>query len=204
MNKKHFTKRCVRAGARGARERGEVRAGRVLPAARRRQCGGLCPRALTGSCLRRGGARVTEGAGAAAGPGKRLGHGIRGQGRLRPRQSRRGGGARSRLPAHQGAAARRLVRARPGAAGWAAAGSGSRGRCGRRGVSVLCCSVCRLWRECARRTLRTRQRIAWVSALEPGPTESHSLVRALARELEVRGREGRPEGARAQCPHLNT
>ncbi|NXD97330.1 FBX22 protein, partial [Chaetorhynchus papuensis] len=44
--------------------------------------------------------------------------------------------------------------------------------------------VCRLWRECARRTLRTRQRIAWVSALEPGPAESHSLVRALARELE--------------------
>ncbi|XP_066184856.1 F-box only protein 22 isoform X2 [Sylvia atricapilla] len=44
--------------------------------------------------------------------------------------------------------------------------------------------VCRLWRECARRTLRTRQRIAWVSALEPGPAESHALVRALARELE--------------------
>lgn len=54
-----------------------------------------------------------------------------------------------------------------------------------------CCSVCRLWRECARRTLRTRQRIAWVSALEPGPAENHALVRALARELEVRGR---PEG----------
>ncbi|XP_058667753.1 F-box only protein 22 isoform X5 [Ammospiza nelsoni] len=44
--------------------------------------------------------------------------------------------------------------------------------------------VCRLWRECARRTLRTRQRIAWVSALEPGPAENHALVRALARELE--------------------
>ncbi|KAI1235026.1 hypothetical protein IHE44_0002657 [Lamprotornis superbus] len=45
--------------------------------------------------------------------------------------------------------------------------------------------VCRLWRECARRTLRTRQRIAWVSALEPGPAENHALVRALARELEL-------------------
>ncbi|NXX67577.1 FBX22 protein, partial [Spizella passerina] len=46
--------------------------------------------------------------------------------------------------------------------------------------------VCRLWRECARRTLRTRQRIAWVSALEPGPAENHALVRALARELRKR------------------
>ncbi|NXK95138.1 FBX22 protein, partial [Formicarius rufipectus] len=44
--------------------------------------------------------------------------------------------------------------------------------------------VCRLWRECARRTLRARQRIAWVSALEPGPADSHALVRALGRELE--------------------
>ncbi|XP_075016509.1 F-box only protein 22 isoform X5 [Calonectris borealis] len=44
--------------------------------------------------------------------------------------------------------------------------------------------VCRLWRECARRILRARQRVAWVSALEPGPAESHALVRALARELE--------------------
>ncbi|XP_075287370.1 F-box only protein 22 isoform X2 [Opisthocomus hoazin] len=44
--------------------------------------------------------------------------------------------------------------------------------------------VCRLWRECARRLLRARQAVAWVSALEPGPAESHALVRALARELE--------------------
>ncbi|NXT21063.1 FBX22 protein, partial [Syrrhaptes paradoxus] len=44
--------------------------------------------------------------------------------------------------------------------------------------------VCRLWRECARRILRGRQRVAWVSALEPGATDSHALVRALARELE--------------------
>ncbi|NXN33666.1 FBX22 protein, partial [Nycticryphes semicollaris] len=44
--------------------------------------------------------------------------------------------------------------------------------------------VCRLWRECARRTLRARQRVAWVSALEVGPADSHALVRALARELE--------------------
>lgn len=47
-----------------------MRAGRVLPAARRRHCRGLCPLALTGSCLRSGGARVTQGSGAgeAAGP----------------------------------------------------------------------------------------------------------------------------------------
>ncbi|NXV48215.1 FBX22 protein, partial [Uria aalge] len=44
--------------------------------------------------------------------------------------------------------------------------------------------VCRLWRECARRTLRAQQRVAWVSALEAGPADSHALVRALARELE--------------------
>ncbi|NWH60868.1 FBX22 protein, partial [Geococcyx californianus] len=44
--------------------------------------------------------------------------------------------------------------------------------------------VCRLWRECARRTLRARQRVTWVSALEAGPAETHALVRALARELE--------------------
>lgn len=62
----------------------------------------------------------------------------------------------------------------------------------RRCCVALCCSVCRLWRECARRTLRTRQRIAWVSALEPGPAENHALVRALARELEVRGASSTP------------
>lgn len=45
--------------------------------------------------------------------------------------------------------------------------------------------MCRLWRECARRILRTRQRLAWVSALEPGPPGGHTLVQALARELEV-------------------
>ncbi|XP_027686337.1 F-box only protein 22 isoform X2 [Chelonia mydas] len=44
--------------------------------------------------------------------------------------------------------------------------------------------VCRLWRECARRLLRTQQSIAWVSALESGPSDSHSLVHALAEELE--------------------
>ncbi|KAK2539534.1 hypothetical protein Q9966_005250, partial [Columba livia] len=44
--------------------------------------------------------------------------------------------------------------------------------------------VCRLWRECARRILRARQRVSWVSALEPGPAGGHALVHALARELE--------------------
>lgn len=50
--------------------------------------------------------------------------------------------------------------------------------------------MCRLWRECARRILRARQRVSWVSALEPGPAGGHALVHALARELEVGARGG--------------
>uniref|UniRef100_A0A8D0HKA2 F-box protein 22 n=1 Tax=Sphenodon punctatus TaxID=8508 RepID=A0A8D0HKA2_SPHPU len=44
--------------------------------------------------------------------------------------------------------------------------------------------VCRLWRECARRILRTQQRVVWVSATESGSSDSHSLVCVLAEELE--------------------
>lgn len=95
---------------------------------------------------------------------------------------RSGGGGAGRGRAGRGAP---FLRG-PGRGG----GSGSRGRpvYARRVPVPVPCSVCRLWRECARRTLRTRQRLAWVSALEPGPAESHALVRALARELEVGAR----------------
>ncbi|KAH0619854.1 hypothetical protein JD844_014222 [Phrynosoma platyrhinos] len=44
--------------------------------------------------------------------------------------------------------------------------------------------VCRLWRECSRRILRTQQSVAWVSTVEPGPSNSHALVHVLAEELE--------------------
>nr|XP_034968812.1 F-box only protein 22 [Zootoca vivipara] len=44
--------------------------------------------------------------------------------------------------------------------------------------------VCRLWRECSRRILRTQQSVAWVSTVEPGPSSSHALVQVLAEELE--------------------
>ncbi|XP_070618365.1 F-box only protein 22 [Erythrolamprus reginae] len=44
--------------------------------------------------------------------------------------------------------------------------------------------VCQLWRECSRRILRTQQSIAWISALEPGPSNSHVLVPVLARDIE--------------------
>ncbi|XP_043838754.1 F-box only protein 22 [Dromiciops gliroides] len=44
--------------------------------------------------------------------------------------------------------------------------------------------VSRLWKECVRRTLRTQQSVAWISTMEPGPPEMHSLVRVLAKELE--------------------
>nr|XP_056721963.1 F-box only protein 22 [Euleptes europaea] len=43
--------------------------------------------------------------------------------------------------------------------------------------------VCRLWRECSRRLLRTRQNFAWVSAVEGG-TSNHALVQELEEELE--------------------
>ncbi|XP_025025032.1 F-box only protein 22 [Python bivittatus] len=45
-------------------------------------------------------------------------------------------------------------------------------------------SVCQLWRECSRRILRTQQSITWVSALEPGSSNSHVLVQVLAAEIE--------------------
>ncbi|XP_064168261.1 F-box only protein 22 isoform X1 [Anguilla rostrata] len=44
--------------------------------------------------------------------------------------------------------------------------------------------VCRLWRNCARRVLRTQQRVAWVSATGCGSDKGHVLHRKLAEELE--------------------
>ncbi|XP_004687649.1 PREDICTED: F-box only protein 22 [Condylura cristata] len=46
--------------------------------------------------------------------------------------------------------------------------------------------VCRLWRECARRALRTQRGVAWISAgaADAGRREEHGLLRALAAELE--------------------
>uniref|UniRef100_A0A0K8RV05 F-box only protein 22 n=1 Tax=Crotalus horridus TaxID=35024 RepID=A0A0K8RV05_CROHD len=44
--------------------------------------------------------------------------------------------------------------------------------------------VCQLWRECSRRILRTQQSITWVSALEPGPSNTHVLVHVLAEDIE--------------------
>ncbi|XP_054858488.1 F-box only protein 22 [Eublepharis macularius] len=44
--------------------------------------------------------------------------------------------------------------------------------------------VCRLWRESSRRILRTQQSVAWVSAVESGPANTHALVRVLEEEIE--------------------
>ncbi|CAJ1048991.1 F-box only protein 22 [Xyrichtys novacula] len=45
-------------------------------------------------------------------------------------------------------------------------------------------SVCRLWRNCARRVLRTQQHLAWVSACGPSDTEAHALCSVLTEEVE--------------------
>uniref|UniRef100_A0A3Q2QLH6 F-box protein 22 n=1 Tax=Fundulus heteroclitus TaxID=8078 RepID=A0A3Q2QLH6_FUNHE len=47
-------------------------------------------------------------------------------------------------------------------------------------------SVCRLWRNCARRVLRTQQHLTWVSASGPSTTELHSFCSTLAEEVEVK------------------
>ncbi|XP_040131259.1 F-box only protein 22 isoform X1 [Ictidomys tridecemlineatus] len=46
--------------------------------------------------------------------------------------------------------------------------------------------VCRLWRECVRRVLRTHRSVTWISAglAEAGHLEGHCLVRVVAEELE--------------------
>ncbi|XP_029904370.1 F-box only protein 22 [Myripristis murdjan] len=45
-------------------------------------------------------------------------------------------------------------------------------------------SVCRLWRNCARRVLRTQQKLTWVSACGPSDSEVHALCTSLAEEVE--------------------
>lgn len=45
-------------------------------------------------------------------------------------------------------------------------------------------SVCRLWRNCARRVLRTQQRLTWVSACGPSSSGVHALCSSLAQEVE--------------------
>ncbi|XP_042341931.1 F-box only protein 22 [Plectropomus leopardus] len=45
-------------------------------------------------------------------------------------------------------------------------------------------SVCRLWRNCARRVLRTQQQLTWVSARGPSSTDAHVLSSILADEVE--------------------
>ncbi|XP_037603580.1 F-box only protein 22 [Sebastes umbrosus] len=45
-------------------------------------------------------------------------------------------------------------------------------------------SVCRLWRNCARRVLRTQQQLTWVSASGASNTDFHVLCSILAEEVE--------------------
>ncbi|KAM5292940.1 F-box only protein 22 [Ctenodactylus gundi] len=47
-------------------------------------------------------------------------------------------------------------------------------------------SVCRLWRECVRRVLRTHRSVTWISAslAEASHLEGHGLVRVVAEKLE--------------------
>ncbi|XP_016357542.1 F-box only protein 22-like [Sinocyclocheilus anshuiensis] len=45
-------------------------------------------------------------------------------------------------------------------------------------------SVCRLWRNCARRVLRTQQRLTWLSASGSSIYEEHVLLRTMAEDLE--------------------
>ncbi|KAL4658718.1 F-box only protein 22 [Arapaima gigas] len=44
--------------------------------------------------------------------------------------------------------------------------------------------VCRLWRNCARRVLRTQQQITWVSATDTSTCEGHVICRTLAEDVE--------------------
>nr|XP_033776571.1 F-box only protein 22 [Geotrypetes seraphini] len=44
--------------------------------------------------------------------------------------------------------------------------------------------VCRLWRECAHRIMKSRQEVAWISAVGPSASDGHALVCAIAHELQ--------------------
>ncbi|KAM4602995.1 F-box only protein 22 isoform 2-T2 [Polymixia lowei] len=45
-------------------------------------------------------------------------------------------------------------------------------------------SVCRLWRNCARRVLRTQQKVTWVSACGPPGSRVHALCSSLVEDVE--------------------
>ncbi|KAK2913773.1 hypothetical protein QQF64_030449 [Cirrhinus molitorella] len=45
-------------------------------------------------------------------------------------------------------------------------------------------SVCRLWRNCARRVLRTQQKLTWLSASGSSIYEEHVLLKTMAEDLE--------------------
>ncbi|XP_052007823.1 F-box only protein 22 [Xyrauchen texanus] len=45
-------------------------------------------------------------------------------------------------------------------------------------------SVCRLWRNCARRVLRTQQRLTWLSATGSSMYQEHVLFRTMAEDLQ--------------------
>ncbi|XP_050971602.1 F-box only protein 22 [Labeo rohita] len=45
-------------------------------------------------------------------------------------------------------------------------------------------SVCRLWRNCARRVLRTQQKLTWLSASGSSMSVEHALIRTMAEDLE--------------------
>uniref|UniRef100_H3AE48 F-box protein 22 n=1 Tax=Latimeria chalumnae TaxID=7897 RepID=H3AE48_LATCH len=44
--------------------------------------------------------------------------------------------------------------------------------------------VCRLWRDCARRILKTQQTLTWISTIGAGDSEDHMLLKVLAQNLE--------------------
>lgn len=57
------------------------------------------------------------------------------------------------------------------------------------GGNLLCfcvLRVCRLWRECVRRVLRTHRSVTWITGVaEAGNLEGHCLVRVVAEALEA-------------------
>lgn len=50
---------------------------------------------------------------------------------------------------------------------------------------LFTCSVSRLWRNCARRVLRTQQHVAFVSASGASDSDTHVLCSNLAEEVEA-------------------
>lgn len=67
------------------------------------------------------------------------------------------------------------------------AADGGNGRPGGNPLCFCVSRVCRLWRECVRRVLRTHRSVTWISAgvAEAGHLEGHCLVRVVAEALEA-------------------